>query len=87
MALFVNNINFNLSDAIAQDLENNKINIYSFYCIIKNQNTETKTYIKKFLTNIYETEMFIQNMETVLKMDSPHPNITNDIKLMISFID
>ncbi len=37
MAVFeYNNINFKLSDAIIQDLENKVINIYTFYYIIQN---------------------------------------------------
>jgi hypothetical protein len=82
-----NNINFKLSDAIVHDLENNVINIYSFYCNIQNQNIATKKYIKQFLINIYETELFIQNLENTMKMESANPSLKNDIQTMISFID
>ncbi len=88
MAVFeYNNINFKLSDAIIQDLENNVINIYTFYYIIQNQNLETKKYIRQFLSSIYDTEVFIQNLESTMKMDTPNPKLKDDVKLMISFID
>ena len=88
MALFGNNnINFQLSDTILSDLENNNININNFYWSILTQNNETKKYIKDFLNQIYETELMMSNMEKIMNISPCHPGLQNNIKLMISYID
>lgn len=88
MALFgSNNINFQLSDTILSDFENNNINMNNFYWSIVGQNNETKKYIKDFLNQIYETEIMMSNMEKLMNISPCHPGLQNNIKLMISYID